>query len=53
MMKTSLVLAGLLSGNAAAANLRSGSVDSAVEHLDLELMVEGERQLFPLLPGTK
>jgi len=53
MMKTSLVLAGLLSGNAAASNLRSGSVDSAVEHLDLELTVEGERQLFPLLPGTK
>jgi len=23
------------------------------EHLDLELIIEGERQLFPLLPGTK
>jgi len=53
MMKASLALIGLLSGNAAATNLRTGNVDFAVEHLDLELMVEGERQLFPLLPGTK
>jgi len=51
-MKSSLALIGLLSGNAAASNLRTASVDTA-EHLDLELMVEGERQLFPLLPGTK
>lgn len=29
-------------------------VDGVVEHLDLEVVVEsGERQLFPLLPGTK
>jgi plastocyanin len=31
-----------------------GSIRAApVEELDLEVMVEGERQLFPLLPGTK
>jgi len=29
------------------------SHDSYVEHLDLEVNVNGERQLFPLLPGTK
>lgn len=26
---------------------------AAAEHLDLELSVDGERKLFPLLPGTK
>jgi len=50
-MKSFLVL-GLISGNAMASNLRP--VDEfAAENLDLEVMVEGERQLFPLLPGTK
>jgi plastocyanin len=61
MMKASLLLVGFLSGNAMASSLRSGKVDLAadtsvefaVEHLDLEVMVEGKRQLFPLLPGTK
>ncbi len=26
---------------------------AGVEHLDLELIVDGKRELFPLLPGTK
>jgi len=51
MMKSSILLAGFLS-SAAASNLRPAQ-DFAAEHLDLEVMVEGERQLFPLLPGTK
>lgn len=42
MISKSLVLLGLLSGSAL-----------ATEHLDLEVVVDGERQLFPLLPGTK
>jgi len=29
------------------------STNALVEHLDLEVDVNGERQLFPLLPGTK
>jgi len=46
MMKASILLAVL--GSAQASNLRA---NDAI--LDLEVMVEGERQLFPLLPGTK
>jgi len=58
-MKASLLLAALLSGNALASNLRPVNLEAdtsmqfEVEHLDLEVMVEGVRQLFPLLPGTK
>lgn len=48
MIFKSLVVFTALLGNAAA-SLRG----SEVEQLDLEVMVEGERQLFPLLPGTK
>jgi len=48
MIFKSLVVFAALLGNAAA-SLRG----SEVEQLDLEVMVEGERQLFPLLPGTK
>jgi len=46
MMFKTLVLLGLLGSNVTAA-------PSELEHLDLEVIVEGERQLFPLLPGTK
>jgi len=48
MIFKSLVVFAALLGNATA-SLRG----SEVEQLDLEVMVEGERQLFPLLPGTK
>jgi len=51
------LLIGLSVGNASAKNLRETEVASTEigesEHLDLEVMVEGQRQLFPLLPGTK
>lgn len=57
MIFKSLALLGLISGNAAAANLRAeNSFDYTidhVEHLDLEVEVDGKRELFPLLPGTK
>jgi len=71
MFSKTLVLIGLLSGNATAemnslrltrltADAKEELVailphqpESDAEHLDLELIVEGERQLFPLLPGTK
>jgi len=55
MFSKTLVLIGLLSCNVTAKNLREKeTVVGEVEHLDLEVIVEGgERQLFPLLPGTK
>jgi len=63
MMIKAALLVGLLSGNAMAytskvdrkINLEADtSIEFEVEHLDLEVVVEGgERQLFPLLPGTK
>ena len=31
----------------------SPEVPHEVEHLDIELEIDGERELFPLLPGTK
>jgi len=46
MMFKTLALIGLLGSTVAAA-------PSELQHLDLELEVEGERKLFPLLPGTK
>jgi len=50
MMFKSLVLFGLLSSNVSA-SLRGAEEEV---QLDLEVIVEGgERQLFPLLPGTK
>jgi len=52
-MKASLLLVGLLSGNALASNLRPIEREADSSIVDLEVMVEGERQLFPLLPGTK
>mmetsp|Transcript_11933 Transcript_11933/g.23785 ORF Transcript_11933/g.23785 Transcript_11933/m.23785 type:complete len:230 (-) Transcript_11933:313-1002(-) len=48
MIFKTLALIALLSGNAAAA-----PVEVYAEHLDLEVIVDGERQLFPLLPGTQ
>jgi len=58
MLSKTLVLIGLFAGNAMAevTNLRGDSTEDEttyVEHLDLEVIVEGERQLFPLLPGIK
>ena len=51
MMFKTLTVIGLVAA-ANAAELR-GSADE-LEHLDLEVVVEGgQRQLFPLLPGTK
>lgn len=63
MFYKTLALIGLIGSNVNADNLRA---DATVEsetiklddlvggtHLDLEVMVEGERQLFPLLPGVK
>eukprot|EP00531_Pseudo-nitzschia_arenysensis_P008217 CAMPEP_0116141514 /NCGR_PEP_ID=MMETSP0329-20121206/14422_1 /TAXON_ID=697910 /ORGANISM="Pseudo-nitzschia arenysensis, Strain B593" /LENGTH=233 /DNA_ID=CAMNT_0003636701 /DNA_START=48 /DNA_END=749 /DNA_ORIENTATION=- len=52
MIFKSLVFLGLLSSNVSA-SLRGVEQDNEVQ-LDLEVIVEGgERQLFPLLPGTK
>merc|ERR1719231_1899302 len=48
MFKTSLLLLSLLAGNAAAAPANETAHEEA---LDLE--IEGRRELFPLLPGTK
>ena len=62
MIFKTLILAGLISTAAADmqhGNLRSETVEHedlsvGVEHLDLEIVHEnGERELFPLLPGTK
>jgi len=57
MIFKTLVLIGLLGGNAMAeTNLRASKDEMSEgfsEHLDLELEIEGERQLFPLLPGVK
>jgi len=50
-MFSKILLIALLSSSSAS-NLRT--IDNGdYEHLDLEVMVAGERQLFPLLPGTK
>jgi len=59
-MKLSLLFVGIFSAQAAESGLRVERLDSAVpidetnsEHLDLEIEIDGERQLFPLLPGTR
>mmetsp|Transcript_17817 Transcript_17817/g.32185 ORF Transcript_17817/g.32185 Transcript_17817/m.32185 type:complete len:242 (+) Transcript_17817:363-1088(+) len=59
-MKLSLLFVGIISAQAAESGLRVERLDAAVpvdesnsEHLDLEIEVDGERQLFPLLPGTR
>lgn len=54
MIYKSLVFLALLSGSAAKLNEPAKEEEfHLVEHLDLELEIDGERQLFPLLPGTK
>jgi len=58
MFSKTLMLIGLVASNASARLNEEENVEvewegEFVEHLDLELDVEGERQLFPLLPGTK
>jgi len=53
MIFKSLVLVGLLGSASAKLGEQKATFDDADLHLDLELEVEGERQLFPLLPGTK
>jgi len=62
-MFKSLVLIGLLSNASAETNnlRRTNEIHNQNEefasgqvlHLDLEVMVNGERELFPLMPGTK
>ena len=59
IFKSAIFFAGLLSSTLAAErNLRAEShvyeVVGEIEHLDLELtLANGDRELFPLLPGTK
>ena len=58
MFKSALILAGLIGSTVAAErNLRAEShVEDygELEHLDLEIILaNGDRELFPLLPGTK
>jgi len=64
IFKSLIVILGLLGNNVMAehqhgSHLRSAAGDEptkdfwTVEHLDLEVMVNGERELFPLLPGTR
>lgn len=54
MLFKSLALLGMIAASASAETVRGAEVanDSDLA-LDLEVMVNGERQLFPLLPGTK
>jgi len=47
---SALSIVAAFAGNAQAENLRASA---PVEDLDLELDINGERQLFPLLPGTR
>lgn len=51
MISKTLVLLGLLS--TVTAKLNEPTEEVIGDHLDLELMIDGERQLFPLLPGTR
>lgn len=54
MLFKSLALLGLVAANASELRGSDNEVAGELEHLDLEVVVEGgERQLFPLLPGTK
>jgi len=53
MLFKSLVLVGLVGSASAKLGEQKPTFDDAELHLDLELEIEGERQLFPLLPGTK
>jgi len=52
--KTSLTLIALFIGSASAETIRAKNLGEVFgEHLDLEVVVNGKRELFPLLPGTK
>jgi len=57
MFTKSIVLLGLLAASTSAETIRGTKEiendSDMIHHLDLELTIEGERQLFPLLPGTK
>lgn len=58
MLYKTLALAGLLAGSAMADNMSLARTnlrtnEASIESLHIELEVEGERQLFPLMPGTK
>ena len=54
MLFKSLALLGMIAASASAETVRGAEVANDSDlHLDLEVMVNGERQLFPLLPGTK
>lgn len=57
MLFKSFLLVGLIGATAAETGLRGEGIENEVpdvEHLDLEIVNEnGERELFPLLPGTK
>lgn len=63
MIFKTLVFIGLLNSNVAAQHLRAEAREedatnfwtneAGVQHLDLEVIVEGKRELFPLLPGTR
>jgi plastocyanin len=53
MIFKTLVLVGLVGSASAKLGEQKATVDDAELHLDLELEVNGERELFPLLPGTK
>jgi len=48
-----LAAAACLAAAASAEGLRKAETEIESNHLDLELEINGERQLFPLLPGTK
>lgn len=56
MFSKSLVLLGLIASTSAETIRGTKEIENdtdMIHHLDLELTIEGERQLFPLLPGTK
>jgi len=53
MIFKTLVLAGLVGSASAKLGEQKATFDDADMHLDLELEINGERELFPLLPGTK
>jgi len=53
MIFKTLVLAGLVGSASAKLGEQKATVEDADMHLDLELEINGERELFPLLPGTK
>jgi len=55
MMCKNLALVGLFASAVMGekTNLRNNVAEDVIEQLDLELEIDGERQLFPLVPGVK